>query len=147
MASVKNLATTTLHSMTWTTAATVVTSVMQIGYTAVMARLLPPAAFGLVALAGVVLRFGSYFAQMGMSQAIIQKPELTEEDIRAAFTSSALLGALFTGAMFVGAPLTRLLFEQPEVVPLVRVMAFGTLVSGLMVTSISLSKIWNALKL
>ena len=138
MASVKNLATTTLHSMTWTTAATVVTSVMQIGYTAVMARLLPPAAFGLVALAGVVLRFGSYFAQMGMSQAIIQKPELTEEDIRAAFTSSALLGALFTGAMFVGAPLTRLLFEQPEVVPLVRVMAFGTLVSGLMVTSISL---------
>lgn len=97
MAPAKNLTTTTLHSMTWTTAATVVTSVMQIGYTAVMARLLPPAAFGLVALAGVVLRFGTYFAQMGMAQAIIQKPELTEEDIRAAFTSSALLGVLFFG--------------------------------------------------
>lgn len=138
MASVKNLTTTTLHSMTWTTTATVVTSVMQIGYTAVMARLLPPAAFGLVALAGVVLRFGSYFAQMGMSQAIIQKPELEEEDIRAAFTSSVLLGALFSGVMIAAAPLTRLLFEQPEVVPLVRVMALGTFVSGLIVTAMSL---------
>jgi lipopolysaccharide exporter len=138
MAPAKNLTTTTLHSMTWTTAATVVTSVMQIGYTAVMARLLPPAAFGLVALAGVVLRFGTYFAQMGMAQAIIQKPELTEEDIRAAFTSSALLGVLFSGIMVVAAPLARLVFEQPEVVGLVRFMSMGTLVAGLIATAMSL---------
>jgi lipopolysaccharide exporter len=134
----KNLTTTTLHSMTWTTAATIVTSVLQIGYTAVMARLLPPAAFGLVALAGVVLRFGGFFAQMGMAQAIVQKPELTDEDIRAAFTSSLLLGGVFAGAMVVGAPLARLLFEQHQVVQLVRVMALGTFVSGLMATAMSL---------
>ena len=104
--------------MTWTTAATIVTSVLQIGYTAVMARLLPPAAFGLVALAGVVLRFGGFFAQMGMAQAIVQKPELTDEDVRAAFTSSVLLGAVFAGAMVVGAPLARLVFQQHQVVQL-----------------------------
>ncbi|TGE14037.1 lipopolysaccharide biosynthesis protein [Hymenobacter elongatus] len=138
MASVKNLTTTTLHSMTWTTAATIITSVLQIGYTAVMARMLPPAAFGLVALAGVVLRFGGYFAQMGMAQAIIQKPELTEEDIRAAFTSSALLGGFFTAAMVLGAPLTRFVFDQPEVVPLVRTLALGSFVAGLISTAMSL---------
>ncbi len=138
MASVKNLTTTTLHSMTWTTAATVVTAAMQIGYTAVMARLLPPAAFGLVALAGVALRFGGYFAQMGMAQAIVQKPELREEDIRAAFTSSALLGSLFAGATMLGAPFARLLFAQPEVVPLVRVMALDIFLLGLLTTAMSL---------
>ncbi|TGE25089.1 lipopolysaccharide biosynthesis protein [Hymenobacter aquaticus] len=138
MSAPKNLTTTTLHSMTWTTAATIVTSVMQIGYTAIMARLLPPAAFGLVALAGVVLRFGGYFAQMGMAQALIQKPELSDEDIRAAFTSSTVLGALFAGTMVLGAPLTRYIFEQPEVVQLVRVMALGTFVAGVIATSMSL---------
>lgn len=138
MASVKNLTTSTLQSMTWTTTATVVTSVMQIGYTAVMARLLPPAAFGLVALAGVVLRFGGYFAQMGMAQAIVQKPELTKEDIRAAFTSSALLGALFAGATMLSAPFARLVFDQPGVVPLVRVMALDIFMLGLVTTALSL---------
>ena len=138
MASVKNLTTTTLHGMTWTTAATVVTAVMQIGYTAVMARLLPPAAFGLVALAGVVLRFGGYFAQMGMAQALVQKPELTAEDIRSAFTSSALLGALFASATILAAPLARLVFAQPEVVPLVRVMALDIFALGLITTAMSL---------
>lgn len=138
MATTPNLTTTTLHSMTWTTAATVATAVMQIGYTAIMARLLPPAAFGLVALAGVALRFGTYFSQMGMAQAIVQKPEVTDEDIRAAFTSSALLGAFFAGAMMLAAPLTQLVFKQPEVVPLVRLMAVGTLVSGLVATAMSL---------
>lgn len=135
---VKNLTTTTIQSMTWTTAATVVNAVMQIGYTAIMARLLPPAAFGLVALAGVVLRFGGYFSQMGMAQAIIQKPELTEEDIRAAFTSSALLGALFAGFTILGAPMARLLCAQPEVVTLVRVMALDIFLLGLTTTAISL---------
>lgn len=138
MTSVKNLTTTTLHSMTWTTTATVVTSVMQIGYTAIMARLLPPAAFGLVALAGVVLRFGGYFAQMGMAQAIVQKPELTERDIRAAFTSSALLGLLFAGVTMLGAPFAQLAFAQPAVVPLVRVMAVDIFILGLITTAISL---------
>jgi len=138
MTSVKNLTTTTLHSMTWTTTATVVTSVMQIGYTAIMARLLPPAAFGLVALAGVVLRFGGYFAQMGMAQAIVQKPELTERDIRAAFTSSALLGLLFAGFTMLGAPFAQLAFAQPAVVPLVRVMAVDIFILGLITTAISL---------
>ena len=138
MATAPNLTTTTLRSMTWTTAATVATAVMQIGYTAVMARLLPPAAFGLVALAGVALRFGTYFSQMGMAQALIQKPEVTDEDIRAAFTSSALLGAFFAGAMMLAAPLTQLVFKQPEVVPLVRLMAVGTFVAGLLATAMSL---------
>jgi lipopolysaccharide exporter len=69
--------------------------VLQFGMTAVMARLLTPAAFGLVALAGLFLRFVDYFARAGISQALIQKPKLAATDIRAAFTLSAGLAALF----------------------------------------------------
>ncbi|NVO32568.1 lipopolysaccharide biosynthesis protein [Hymenobacter lapidiphilus] len=138
MSSAGNLTTKTLHSMSWSTAATVVTAVLQIGYTAVMARLLTPATFGLVALAGVVLRFGSYFSQIGLEQALVQKAEMSEEDVRAAFTSAALLGALCTLALALGAPLATQVFHEPAVVPLVRVMSFGLLVSGLSATALTI---------
>ncbi len=111
---------------------------MQLVYTAVMARLLDPAAFGLVAISNVVLRFASYFAQMGMSQALIQKKELTKEDIRSAFTSSLFLGIFFFIAMWFLAPLSQYIFKNDEVIPVIRVMALSFVVTGLSSTSVSL---------
>jgi lipopolysaccharide exporter len=127
-----------VQGVKWTTMATLLTSVLQVGYTAVMARLLAPEAFGLVALAGILVRFGSYFSQMGMEQAIIQKADLSTRDIRAAFTSSILLGLLFSGLLIVLAPLGGRLVQQPEVVPLVRALAASMLLTSLYATAVSL---------
>ncbi|RTQ48949.1 lipopolysaccharide biosynthesis protein [Hymenobacter gummosus] len=134
----QSLTAAAVQGVKWTTAATLTTSVLQVGYTAVMARLLSPEAFGLVALAGILLRFGTYFAQMGMEQAIIQKAELTEHDVRAAFTSSVGLSVLFGGLLVGLAPLGGQLLEQPAVVPVVRALAAGLLFTGLFATAISL---------
>ncbi|SHJ58944.1 Membrane protein involved in the export of O-antigen and teichoic acid [Hymenobacter daecheongensis DSM 21074] len=134
----KNLTVATVNGVKWTMVATIVNSVLQIGYTAVMARLLSPAAFGLVALAGVILRFGVYFAKMGMERAIVQKPDLTEQDVRVAFTSSVLLGLLFAGLLVLGAPLAARIVHQPEVIPVVRALAIGIFLSGLNGTAMSL---------
>ena len=134
----ENLTVATVNGVKWTMTATIVNSVLQVGYTGVMARLLSPAAFGLVALAGVILRFGVYFAKMGMERAIIQKPDLTERDVRAAFTSSALLGAFFAGLLVAGAPLAAGIVQQPEVVPVVRALALGIFFSGVNGTAMSL---------
>jgi O-antigen/teichoic acid export membrane protein len=137
-AEARSLTATAVQGVKWTTAATLTTSLLQVGYTAVMARLLSPEDFGLVALAGILLRFGSYFAQMGMEQAIIQKAELTELDVRAAFTSSVGLSAVFAALLMLLAPLGGQLLEQPAVVPVVRALAGGLLLTGLFATALSL---------
>lgn len=134
----ESLTSKTMHGLKWSYLGTVVNSVLQIGFTAVMARLLEPAAFGLVAMAGIILRFGGYFAQMGVGSALIQKEELTNEDVRAGFTSSALLGLAFFGATFFLAPLALYIFDSPAVVPIVRVMGLSFLMSGLSTTALSL---------
>ena len=72
----QSLTSKTLHGLKWSYISTIVNVVVQIGVTAVMARLLEPKSFGLVAMAGVTLCFGSYFAQMGVAQALIQKQRL-----------------------------------------------------------------------
>ena len=133
-----NLTTATLRGVSWNTAATITTAVMQIGYTAVMARLLPPAAFGLVALANVVLRFGTYLAQMGLEQALVQKAELSEEDVRATFTTAIGLGTLATLVLLAGAPLAPLLLNEPAVVPLVQALALSLFLTGLSASAVSL---------
>lgn len=136
-----NLTAVTAHGIKWSSLSTFASAVMQIGYTAIMARLLEPAAFGLVAMAGVVLRFGTYFAQMGMAQAIIQKSSLEVKDIRAAFTTSFVLGLLVFGIFWAGAPLALLFFESSDqLVLIIRVMAFGVFLNGLFSTSLSLMR-------
>ncbi|QCR22812.1 lipopolysaccharide biosynthesis protein [Pontibacter sp. SGAir0037] len=134
----KNLASKAVNGLKWGTASTVANAVMQIGCNAVMARLLDPGAFGLIAGAQVVLRFGSYFANFGLTKAIIQKEHLTEENVRAAFTSSFLLGLVFTVISYLLAPFATLIVDNPDVIPLVKVMALSFLISGVSTTAVSL---------
>ncbi|NEM99173.1 lipopolysaccharide biosynthesis protein [Pontibacter burrus] len=133
-----NLASKAVNGIKWGSASTIANAVMQIGYTAIMARLLTPEAFGLVALAGVVLRFGAYFANLGLNKAIVQREELLPEHVRAAFTSSVLLGLLFTGITWVAAPAAAAFFQNEEAIPVIRVMAFMFLINGLSSTAVSM---------
>jgi lipopolysaccharide exporter len=134
----RTLTSKTLHGIKWSTTATIINLVLQVGYTAVMARLLSPVEFGLVAMAHVFLRFGGYFANMGMSQALIQKADLTENDIRAAFTSSVILGFLFFGILYLAAPLSADLFNNRDIIPIVKVLSVSFIFSSLSTTSGSL---------
>lgn len=105
--------------------------VFQFGMTAVLARLLSPAAFGLVALAGLFLRFVTYFARAGVTQALVQKATLTALDIRAGFTLSAGLGAAFAGVALLAAPLAGTIAGDPDLVPVLRWMSLGLVLNGL----------------
>lgn len=128
----------TLAGIRWTTLATVTNVTFNLGYTAIMARLLLPSAFGLIAMAQIVIRFLSYFAQLGVSPALVQKPELSERDIRAALTLSVSVNTLLFGLMWLLASLAGSFFDKPEVVPILRGLSVAFLVSGVSVISVSL---------
>lgn len=134
----ESLTSKTLRGLKWSYVGTVTNSVLQIGFTSIMARLLEPGAFGLIAMAGVILRFGSHFAQMGVGSALIQKKEVTDEDVRAAFTSAVFLGILFCVLMWLCAPLAIYIFDSEKIIPVIRVMAVSFLITGLSTTALSL---------
>ncbi|MFD2245448.1 lipopolysaccharide biosynthesis protein [Pontibacter ruber] len=134
----KDLASKAVNGLKWGTAATIANAVMQIGYTSVMARLLAPEAFGLVAISAVIVRFGYYFANLGLNKAVVQKEDLTQEHIRAAFTSSFLLGLFFTVLTWLLGPYAAQLFKNPEAAPVVQVMGLAFLISGASATASSL---------
>jgi O-antigen/teichoic acid export membrane protein len=126
----------TISGLKWSYLSTVVVFVMQTGVIAILARLLTPSEFGVVAMALVLLRFAQYFAQMGAGQAVVQKPELSERDVHAAFTSAALIGLVFCLLIVALAPLATVLFpDTPGVVAVIRVMSLTLVVGGLTATT------------
>ena len=64
----------TVHGLKWSVVAQIINAATTVATVAVLARLLDPATFGLVAMGLVVMRFVQYFAQMGVGAALVQKP-------------------------------------------------------------------------
>ena len=116
------------------------TSVLQLVYSSIMARLLAPEAFGIIAISQIVINFTAYFSRLGMGQALIQREGLGTKDIRAVFTSSVFLAVAFTMAIWLLAPMSTQIFPKIDhkVTLVTRVMALSFFFNGLSITSINL---------
>ena len=91
---------------------------IQLVLTAVLARLLTPEEFGTVAIVTVFTSFFSIFADLGISPAIVQFPDLEEKDINALFTFSIILAvALATLFCLLSYPIS-LIYRTGQLIPL-----------------------------
>lgn len=120
----------TLGSLIWMGSGTGVQAVLRAVVLLILARLLTPEAFGAVAAALVVVNFSNIFAQLGIGQAIVQRPALSVEYVRTAFTLSIALGVVFTAVVWLLAPLLAGLFSEPELVGVLRALSVSFLVTG-----------------
>lgn len=126
-----NLTRQTVGGLRWTYFGVAVSAALQLVYTSIINRLLDDTAFGLLAGAQVVLAFGNYATELGLGAALIQRKELSRDDIRAAFTASAALGVALAAALALAAPLVARLIDAPDVTAIVRVLALALALNGL----------------
>ena len=126
----RTLTAQTVAGVRWTYARSAADQLLMLASTAVLARLLPPRAFGLVAMAGMAMTFIKYFAQMGLTRAMVQRPELRRAHVRAGMTSSLALGLVAYGVVWLAAPLAGVAFEEPDVVPVLRLLGLALVLSS-----------------
>lgn len=62
----------------------------------ILARLLTPQEFGVVAVANVIISFLQMFCTMGIGPAIIYRDDLSQKDLDSIFTFSIIMGSFFT---------------------------------------------------
>jgi O-antigen/teichoic acid export membrane protein len=98
--------------------------------TALLARLLSPADFGLVALAALVVAFIEVFLLLGVEMALIRHPNATREHWDTAWTLRVLQNVGTAALLVLVAPLAAVYFQEPRVTPVVWALAGGILVSG-----------------
>jgi len=98
--------------------------------TVVLTRLLAPEQFGLVALALVMTTYAQGLADAGVAQALVYLPRSAATD-RAALFCSTVLGALLALLGVLVAPALADFFHQPDLVPLVRLLALSLLTGAI----------------
>jgi lipopolysaccharide exporter len=98
--------------------------------TIVLARLLSPQEYGLVAAALVLMAYAEAVADAGVAQALIYF-ERSREAARAALLVSVVTGTILATAAFLSAPLIADFFGHPDVAPLARVLAASLLATSL----------------
>ena len=106
-------------------------ALLQMGSTIILARLLTPADFGLIAMVGAVMGIAELVRDFGMTGAIIQAKDLSERVWQSLLWLSAFIGILLSIVVALCAPLIALLFNEPRLVAVTLLMAPGVFLSGL----------------
>lgn len=81
--------------------------------TSILARLLLPVDFGVIAISTVFIVFFSFLSNFGIGPAIIQFKQLTQDDFRSIFGMSFWVAVVLAFAFFLLAPLIAFFYEQP----------------------------------
>ena len=121
----------TFSAVRWTTAATGVRALLQIAQVAVLARLLAPADYGLMAMVSVVLGFASIFADMGMNSAYVQRQNVSEQERSSLFWLNLGMSGALTLVVLVLSPLLARWFGDVRLTPLLMLAASTFVISAL----------------
>ncbi|WP_299447264.1 lipopolysaccharide biosynthesis protein [uncultured Phycicoccus sp.] len=104
---------------------------LQVTSVVVLARLLDPRDFGLVAMVVAIISLGEVLRDLGLSGAAIQAPELTPGQRDNLFWLNTGMGALVALVVCAAAPLIAAVYGRPELVAITLALAPTFVVSGL----------------
>lgn len=82
--------------------------------TLILARILTPTDFAMVAIIAIVLHLFDILSHTGSEQYIVQKSEVVAEDLNTAWTLDIVLKSLMCLLLVISAPFIAVFFEQPQ---------------------------------
>jgi len=98
--------------------------------TVILARLLAPDDFGVVAMAMVAVAILQSFTQSGVDLALLRAETPQREHYDAAWTLEIIQATVLAAALFLTAPLVAGQFEDPRVTSVIRAMSLAALIAG-----------------
>jgi teichuronic acid exporter len=107
--------------------------VVSIFISMVLARLLTPAEFGVVAMISVFISFFNLLSSFGIAPAIVQNKSLSEDDVSSIFTFSIAIGLFLSAIFFFAAPLIASFYNEPILTGLTRLMALSIFFNSLQI--------------
>ncbi len=94
---------------------------LQYGTQILLINLLLPSDFGLMRYVTLLVGMASLINEMGLTTAIVQKQDISREEIAGCFTASLLWGGLLYFIIFCAAPFTASFFDNSKLTSLLRV--------------------------
>lgn len=120
-----------MKGMMWNAVERFSTQGIQFVLTIVIARLLSPEDYGLVAMIGIFMALAQTFIDSGFSNALIQKKDRTEADYCTMFYFNVFIALLLYALLFISAPWIARFYNQPQLVAVLRVLAISLVTNSL----------------
>ena len=124
---------TVTRGISWTLLGSWVSSAVQIGTTMVLARLLTPEDFGVMAMALTLTVVVNQFRNLGLSQAVVQRVDLRWSQVNALFWVNSAAGLVLAALVALGGFPLAAFYGEPALVPICAALGAGFAVSGVAV--------------
>lgn len=127
----KNFREKALFGMVWSVVSQIGRQGILLISNIILARLLTPHDFGLVATVLIFVNFAMIIADQGFGAALIQRSELTEEHLSSIYWVNVAMGIFLTALFLGGAPLVARIFHEDSLAPLIRAIACIFIINSL----------------
>ncbi|MCX6842138.1 MAG: lipopolysaccharide biosynthesis protein [candidate division WOR-3 bacterium] len=137
----------TLRGVSWSLLGRGGTSGIQLVISIILARLLLPAQFGLIAMISIFMAVAQSFVDSGFGSALIQKQDATRVDESSIFYFNIVVGFVAAGLLCLAAPWIAAFYKMPLLAPMTRALsltlvinAFGLIQTSLMTKRVDFKK-------
>ena len=120
----------TIHALSWSFLESIGLQGVQFIIGVILARLLLPEQFGLIAMLTIFVAVAESLINGGFARALIQKKEATQADVCSVFYVNIAVGLIATGLLFVVAPLIADFYNQPILSPLAKTLSLTIVLSS-----------------
>jgi O-antigen/teichoic acid export membrane protein len=122
----ESLTARTLRGAAWIGGASVARLALRVVSVAILARLLTPHEYGVVAGALIGMDFAAMIYGMGLAPTLVQRKEVRPDHVATAFSSALFMAVLAAVGMWFAASLIADLMQIPELTQILKVLAWLT---------------------
>ena len=97
----------------------------------VLARILMPDDYGIIALLAIFMAIGDTFIKNGFTTAIIQKKDADELDLSTVFWGNIVLSLILYLILYISAPAIAAFYKQPQLIDITRVLSLNLIIGGI----------------
>lgn len=103
-----------------------------------LAKIIPPAEYGIMAMALVIINLGILLRDLGTSAAIIQKKKLTQDLINTIFWLNSFMGLILAIVIIISAPFVASFYGQVKLFPVLILLSITFPLSSCAATHLAL---------
>ncbi len=120
----------TLHGMFWSFLERNGQQGIELVISIILARLLLPEQFGLIAMLAIFMAIAQSFLDSGFGSALIQKKDATHVDFCSIFYFNIVVGIVVAGLLCLAAPWIAAFYEEPTLTPLTRFLSLNLVINS-----------------
>lgn len=118
-------------SIIWTSIERITVQSIQFIVSMIVARILLPSDYGLVAMTMIFLSLSDAIINGGFGIALIRKKNVSNDDYATAFTFNILTSIFFYLILFFTAPYISKFYNNTQIIPIIRVLALNLVINSL----------------